>query len=320
MPTLSKLEDESRLRVWAFGREDAHSCLERVSAIMLLVYGDESLDGTQSRVCAVAGVIGTEDSWKSLESEWIARNGGIPFHATDCESGHGDYEGWDRDRRNSLYKDLTVLIAESGVGGYACAQDLAAQRRAFPSPYEPPLYYQGFMDVLEAMRNAADNRGEMAELTFDSRIGTEFNATEIYSYLQQSGLYWRERLAEKLSFVSSRGNPRIQIADLFAHEAMKELDNELSPIDRTRKSWECLKSTGRFKIEKFGEKYFSDPRMRPEVLLPALGFKDGDYHDWLQRKRLAKGYTSFLRFLFEQRAKMTEEQLKHFDSVYGRRQ
>ncbi len=85
--------------------------------------------------------------------------------------------------------------------------------------------------MLEAMRNAADNRGEMAELTFDSRIGTEFNATEIYSYLQQSGLYWRERLAEKLSFVSSRGNPRIQIADLFAHEAMKELDNELSPID-----------------------------------------------------------------------------------------
>ncbi len=30
------------------------------------------------------------------------------------------------------YKDLTVLIAESGVGGYACAQDLAAQKKGFP--------------------------------------------------------------------------------------------------------------------------------------------------------------------------------------------
>jgi hypothetical protein len=285
---------------------------------MLLVYGDESLDGTQSRVCAVAGVIGTEEVWRELEPKWVERNSGLPFHATDCESGHGDYEGWDHDRRKTLYTDLTILIAESGIGGYASAQDLAAQRKAFPSPYEPPLYYQGFMDVLEVMRNAADNRGEMAELTFDSRIGTEFNATEIYAYLQDSGLYWREHLAEKLSFVSSRKDPRIQIADLFAHEAMKELDNEVGPTKRaTRKSWECLKSTGNFRIEIFGEKYFSDPRMQPQTLLKALGFKDGDFDEWLERSRLPRGYTSFLRFLFLQRSKMTEDQLKHFDAVYG---
>lgn len=311
MPTCPKLED---VEIGAVGNS---SRPVKLSAIMLLVYGDESLDGTQSRVCAVAGVIGTEEMWRDLEPKWIERNRGVPFHAADCEPAHGDYEGQDKSETKALYRELTILLAESGLGGYASAQDLAAQRKAFPSPYEPPLYYQGFMDVLEAMRNAADNRGEMAELTFDSRIGTEFNATEIYSYLQDSGLYWRERLAEKLSFVSSRNNPRIQIADLFAHEAMKELDNEVLQSNRTRKSWECLKSTGRFRVDKFGEKYFSDPRMQPQTLLKALGFKDGDYCEWRERKRLPHGYTSFLRFLFEQRSKMTEEQLKEFDAVYG---
>jgi hypothetical protein len=286
---------------------------------MLLVYGDESLDGTQSRVCAVAGLIGTEEMWRDLEPKWIERNSGTPFHATDCESGHGDYEGRPTSKTKTLYKDLTILIAESGIGGYASSQDLAAQRKAFPSPYEPPLYYQGFMDVLEAMRNAADYRGEMAELTFDSRIGTQFNATEIYSYLQDSGLYWSEKLAEKLSFVSSRANPRIQIVDLFAHEAMKELDNEVLQSNRTRKSWECLKSTGRFRIEKFGEKYFGDPRMQPKALLKVLGFQDGDFDEWLDRKRLPRGYTSFLRFLMERRSRMTEAQLREFDAVFGRR-
>jgi hypothetical protein len=285
---------------------------------MLLVYGDESLDGTQSRVCAVAGVIGTEEMWRELEPKWVERNKGIPFHAKDCEPAHGDYEGQDKNETKALYRELTILIAESGLGGYASAQDLVAQRKTFPSPYEPPLYYQGFMDVLEAMGNAANNRGEMAELTFDSRIGYEFNATEIYSYLQESGLYWRESLATKLSFESSRKNPRIQVPDLFAHEAMKELDNEVGPAQRpTRKSWECLKSTGRFRIDKFGEKYFSDPRMQPETLLNALGFKDGDFQEWRERKRLPRGFTSFLRFINEQRSKMTEEQLKHFADVYG---
>lgn len=312
MPTCPKLES---IEIGAVGN---YLRPVRLSAVMLLVYGDESLDGTQSRVCAVAGVIGTEEMWRELEPKWIKRNQGIPFHAKDCEPAHGDYEGRDKSETKALYKDLTTLIAESGIGGYASAQDLAAQRKVFPSPYEPPLYYQGFLDVLDAMHNAAIDRGEMAEFTFDSRISCQFNATEIYAYLQQSGLNQDVKLAPKLSFDSSRTNARIQVADLFAHEAMKELDNEVGPTKRaTRKSWECLKSTGHFRIEKFGEAYFSDPRMQPQTLLKALGFKDGDFDEWRERKRLPHGYTSFLRFIFEHRSKMTEEQLKHFAAVYG---
>jgi len=75
----------------------------RYVAIMLSVFGDESADETQQRVFAVAGVIGSEGAWAELEAKWVTRNGGIPFHAADCESGHGDggafsARAWHRER------------------------------------------------------------------------------------------------------------------------------------------------------------------------------------------------------------------------------
>ena len=59
---------------------------------MFLVYGDESLDETQSRVCAVGGLVGTEKSWSDLEPKWKSLHCGTPFHATDCDSNKGDYQ------------------------------------------------------------------------------------------------------------------------------------------------------------------------------------------------------------------------------------
>jgi hypothetical protein len=71
----------------------AHISLVRASlwvAVMMLVYGDESMDETQQRVCAVAIVAGREQDWQQLEQKWIARTGEIPFHANDCDSDRAD--------------------------------------------------------------------------------------------------------------------------------------------------------------------------------------------------------------------------------------
>lgn len=36
---------------------------------MFLVFRDESLDETRSRVCPVGGLVGIESAWKDLESK-----------------------------------------------------------------------------------------------------------------------------------------------------------------------------------------------------------------------------------------------------------
>lgn len=295
---------------------------------MLLVYGDESMDQTQDRVCAVAGVIGTEEQWDWIEPIWKARTGNVPFHANDCEGSWDDFapkNGEDRNeavqRNRSLYKDLSILLAESGLGGFASVNDLAAQRKAFPSPYDPPLYYQGVMDVIEAMRNAAADRNDIAKITFDNREESRFNVSVIYAYLQESGLYWSDHLASKIEFESSRKNPRIQVADLFAREAMKKFDNALAAplgeIPRVRRSWETLNASGRFQIKVYGEDYFRSLGERQETLERVLGVGMAEYAQWLESNRVPACHTSYFRFVDWKRKQMSEDQLKQFADIFG---
>ncbi|MGO9433307.1 MAG: DUF3800 domain-containing protein [Terracidiphilus sp.] len=286
-----------------------------LGATMFLVYGDESLDETRSRVCAVGGLVGVEGAWKDLDSKWKQLHGGTPFHANHCDRDHGDYEpkpGEDADAKHKankeLYKASVILLVNSEIGGFASAYDLAAQREAFPPPYGPPVYYQPFMDVLQAMGNFALHRDDQAELTFDSRIESEHNAGLIYAHIRDSSPEWKQRFASKISFGSSRNNPRIQMADLFAREAMKALDNEVGPVKRRiRKSWEALRGTGRFVVYSFSRQYFADLKRDIPNLEEALGFNASDYAAWLQKKNRQWSVTNFFEFLTQNLRQMPTE-------------
>jgi hypothetical protein len=80
---------------------------------MLSVFGDESADESKQRVFAVAGVIANEELWGQLEAKWIARTMGVPFHATDCNGDKGDYHRTQHSENQILYKDLTILLADT---------------------------------------------------------------------------------------------------------------------------------------------------------------------------------------------------------------
>ncbi len=106
--------------------------VERLAGIVIFVYGDESMDETKQRVCAVAGVVGVEFAWLRLESLWVNRTNGIPFHANHCDSDFGDYTNTPHAENKALYRDLSIMLANSGLGGFGMAIDLAAHRREFP--------------------------------------------------------------------------------------------------------------------------------------------------------------------------------------------
>ena len=88
---------------------------------MLSVYGDDSADETQQRVFAVAGLIGTEHDWNDIKQKWNGRTGGITFHAKNCDSDFGDFANNPHKENKALYRDLTLILADSGIGGYAVA-------------------------------------------------------------------------------------------------------------------------------------------------------------------------------------------------------
>jgi hypothetical protein len=149
------------------------------TCFVIYVYGDDGADAKKERVIAVSALAGYEDWWQDLESKWIARCNGIPFHANECESDLGDYNGLPHEQNKSVYRDLATLLAESKVGGIAIAIDLVAQQKVFPGSLEL-AYYRAFLECLTRTAECAKNLGEIAELTFDISTQNEYNAGLLY--------------------------------------------------------------------------------------------------------------------------------------------
>lgn len=251
---------------------------------VLFVYGDESMDETQQRVCAVAGLIGTEEQWRALEWEWAKFTLGCPFHANECDSDQGDYKTRPHWSNKALYKDLTILLANSGLCGHGHAIDLIAKNTVFPEAVDIS-YYQAFQRVIVAMKNFASHAGDIAEFTFDMRMESAHNAGFIYGSLRENEPEWTPYLSSKISFQFAKDNPRIQVADLFAREVMKGLDNYVGPVKRPmRKSWESLAKTGRFLADYFSVDWFQHLKRKMPEVEKQLNMGFDKYLEWLKQR------------------------------------
>jgi hypothetical protein len=267
--------------------------------VAILAYGDDSADEKRQRVCAVAGVIGTWNSWRALEREWLVRTDGIPFHAKDCESDWGDYKGKPHAENKALYKDMATMLANSSVYGIGVAVDLVAAKRVFPAT--PDIadisYYRSFTRVIEVMKNVAKESGEIADVTSDARRDTEHNAGLLYGHVRENQPEWTPYLAEKMTFEFSRNQPRIQVADLIAYEAMRGLDNYVGSKKRpTRKSWSVLHGTGRFLIEAYSDDWFQELKVNYAELEKKVGFGEKEYKEWLREKNRQHNMTNVIQF------------------------
>src|ERR1035437_579561 len=157
--------------------------------IMVLVYGDESMDETSERVCAVAGIAGLESQWKILEEKWVALTGGIPFHAKNCDSDQGDYASTSHQDNKALYRDMTTLLAESGVIGVGIAIDLMAARIAFQLPYRAfpdhlgSHHYSVLLNVQFALPNPNSPRTKRIECVVDSGVSCCLLHADIATFL-----------------------------------------------------------------------------------------------------------------------------------------
>jgi hypothetical protein len=102
-----------------------------------------------------------------------------------------------------------------------------------------------------------------------------------------------------LEFASSTEQPRIQMADLWAREVMKELDNRIGPTKRPRRrSFIALNDSGHFGCDVFLREYFQDMQNK----LGQAGQKDPEfnreaYAEWLSRQKQQDTSANRIRFL-----------------------
>ena len=251
-------------------------------------FGDESADSKQERVFAVAAVFGTEDEWALAIRDWLRRTRGLPFHATDCEAVQGE----ERQASLDLYRDLTQILVKSHLVGFAVALDMASYREIFPDVFVPDWgYFKALSDVIgSASRTAKTFNGQPGEesvrleFTFDSRLQSNGTAGTLYTMMANqpewadSGIF-----ATKIAFEGGPGkSPRLEIGDLFAREAMKELDRKITNIpSKVRASYTALAQTSKFIFIERRSDYWL--RLKEHVAKPEAHALMQQFDEWCIR-------------------------------------
>jgi len=232
-----------------------------------------------------------------LDKVWLERTGGIPIHATDCESDRGDYAKNPHSENQNLYRDLATILAKSQVWGWGAAFDLASYREFFVVDQET-CYYKAFLEVINFFSKFAKDRfRESVQFTFDRRVQSNYNAKALYNLMANNPS--NTVLFDELSFTSSREQPRIQMADLWAREAMKELDNRIGPVKRPRrKSLMAMNNTGHFGADCFVREYFEDMSGKlGQLEKKDPNFNRGAYIQWLTSQNLKDTHRNRIKFL-----------------------
>jgi Protein of unknown function (DUF3800) len=109
---------------------------------MMAYYADESYDST---TFCVGGWLHDAERWKEVETKWNQRieyerrqsikKGQQPisrFHASDCSTRHGEYEGWTVPRQKLFFKKLVEIICEHEPHGIAWGSSFKDLRQSFP--------------------------------------------------------------------------------------------------------------------------------------------------------------------------------------------
>ena len=269
---------------------------------MLQVFGDESYDPKRERVFAIAAVFGTEQQWAEFKAPWEDRLQGRVFHATDCETDHGDFAGIDHSENLKLYADLTKILASSHLIGFGSAMDLAGYHEFFPDRPADIPYYRSFRDVVLQCGKWAkwSIPQDEAQFYFDQRVESDYNASVLYSHLATLPDWDCAPFLRKTLEIASRSDVGVQAADLYAREVMKHLDNLIGPVKRpVRRSMETLMATHRFGCDLHLRDFFEDFRKNFDAIAASAGMSQEHYREWLTKNGQADSISSRHRYLIE---------------------
>ena len=259
------------------------------AVLTLKFYGDESADQTRSRVFTVAGVFGIEEEWTLAIQQWQRITRGRKFHANEWELPVGRTTEEHNEFKDS-YRRLTISLAESHLVGIAISLDLGCLQKHLPGLPPETAYCKCFTDVLRLTGELAKEQEdeELAakfEYVFDSRLETDGTASQIYQSFRLLP-EWRETEVFDTKVVFEGGDePRLEMADLLAREAMKEIDRTLTGIPPQRRlSFGALDSATVAGVKKFHFRHYGDDycaKWRQQVDSPQGQSDRKEYEQWL---------------------------------------
>jgi hypothetical protein len=205
---------------------------------MLWAYFDDSSDEHKQRFCAAGGLLNSDFVWKRFELAWdeaMKDLAGKPFHASDCECGWGDFEGWPKDKRDEIMRAGSSLIRDFDFTAYGCAVSVQDYAEVFPGYGEHDPYLLCIADCIASIAEIAEVSSRSVapyglpptdvQFWIEENKDTAGRATQIFYDLKGIHL-WNP--SARLSGVTHLGKQIVglQAADLIAREVFKHFDNK----------------------------------------------------------------------------------------------
>jgi hypothetical protein len=197
---------------------------------------DESGTHDGSPVVTVGSYVASPKQWRLWTRDWNATKAPIQtFRSTDCEGYHGEFEGWDKPKRDAYVARLLPVIPRFRLTGLVLGINLNDYHAAFSgrddvrkllgTPYMS-CFHWAVSDILERHPN---NR-RIAFVHENNDYQGEASTT--FKHLQS--LYKAEHRTT-LTFGSKQQYTPLQAADIIAFEGNKRLRG---PLGRPpRRSW-----------------------------------------------------------------------------------
>ena len=224
---------------------------------MLVAYLDESDDGRQQKIFAVAVLMGRYESWASLEWKWrgqLEEYGIKYYHAVEAENVSGEFcrppfrstPGRLTDEESKAIKEIRRrflgLACNGTLAGIVLGIDMTDFRAVANTPEilkkfgGTPYYYGYHIAMLTAVDLIKYDLGSKELVTFICDRQEQFSShmLKVHSNFQNKNLDLRSQIGS-LTYENKVGRIGLQAADCLAYEGRKHLQDLLdspSPVER----------------------------------------------------------------------------------------
>lgn len=212
--------------------------------LMLTFYGDTSgQEGDERRLVVTGGYLGHEKQWERWESEWsrtLREFGVSTFHATDFNTSHGEFKGWDAPKKIAFSRLITAITEARLEHGYAygvrCDDEYQAAMAPVLQEFEnlhDKFTAKMFSIIVLLAKVAIHPRpaGEKIAVVFEQEAGTG-EAIEWLNYRRSKREVWLVSAFTGFATMSKKEGVWLQSADLLAHEAWRAGCEYLDPVGR----------------------------------------------------------------------------------------
>lgn len=210
---------------------------------MFAAYFDDSGTHSESSVVSIAGYIAGATDWKHFAAEWNQLLSGeniTHFHMTDFESRHGEFIGWDDQRRIRVIKRAIEIIHRRTIKGFSCSVNKDDFDDLIPEFIPGSAYVLCLVDCMTKCDHWAKEGNRQEPIACFLEQGGGY-VSEI-NRIRQVFLETDSSHIHSLTLAKKTAHPQLQPADILAYESYKYwINKEIKDNNRPiRKSFQLL--------------------------------------------------------------------------------